>query len=126
MLSGCSTTLVVHVAGPLHEPVFTPERRAGPVCLSELTIQMGSAAPSLDGLEVWKIEGRDGECVRFSQLVYGNAPSGFVELVAAKPLQEGIVYSAVARGDIRGPLGAVWIGGGDYIFEDGAWRPSGS
>ncbi|HYC67883.1 hypothetical protein [Brevundimonas sp.] len=122
LLAGCSTTLLVHVAGPLHQPVFTPERRAGPVCFSELTIQAGPTAPLSEDLVVWRIEGRDGGCVRFGPLVYGEAPSGAVELVAAKPLREGVVYSATARGDIRGPFGAIWIGGGAYVFEEGAWR----
>ena len=126
LLAGCSTTLLVSVAGPLHEPVFTPERRAGPICLSELTVRVDQPAPSSDAQEVWKIEGRDGQCVRFTQLVYGKAPAEFVERIPARPLREGVVYSAVARGDIRGPLGAVWIGGGVYVFEDGAWRPAGS
>jgi hypothetical protein len=126
LIAGCSTTLLVHVAGPLHEPVFTPERRAGPVCFSELTIQAGPPAPLSDDMMVWRIEGQDGECVRFGQLVYGKVPSGAVELVAAKPLREGVVYSAVARGDIGGPLGAIWIGGGAYVFEGGAWRQAGS
>jgi len=75
---------------------------------------------------VWRLEGRDGECVRFERLVYGEAPSGTVEHVAAKPLREGIVYSAMAQGDIRGPFGAVWIGGGSYVFRDGAWRLAGA
>ena len=125
LLAACSTTLLVNVAGPLHEPVFTPERRAGPVCLSELTVQIGPPAPPSDDLVVWKIEGGHGECIRFGRLVYGKAPSGFVELVPAKPLREGVVYSAMARGDIRGPLGAIWVGGGAYIFENGAWRATG-
>ena len=119
LLWGCSTILAINVSGDLQQPVITPERRAGPVCVSNLTIYRGS-----EDQVVWKIEGRDGVCVQFGRLVYGQAPEGFVERVTAAPLEAGIVYSAQGRGDIRGPLGAIWVGGGAYVFRDGAWSPA--
>ena len=120
-LCGCSTILVLTVSGQLQQPVITPERRAGPVYLSNLTIYRGPDSGSED-LVVWKIEGRDGECVRFTRLVYGQTPEGFLEIIPALALEAGVVYSARARGDIRGPLGAIWVGGGSYIFSEDAWR----
>ncbi|MDP3080538.1 MAG: hypothetical protein Q8M90_06900 [Brevundimonas sp.] len=120
-LSGCSTILLVNVSGELQRPVFTPERRAGPICLSTLTIHKAVESQP-EGQPVWKIEARNGECIGFARLAYGDAPDGFVELVAAMPLESGVVYSARGRGDIRGPLGAIWVGGGTYIFSGDAWR----
>lgn len=120
-LSGCSTILVVNVSGELQRPVFTPERRAGPICLSTLTIHKAVESQP-EGQPVWKIEARKGECIGFARLAYGEAPDGFVELIPAAPLVPEVVYSARGRGDIRGPLGAIWVGGGSYIFSGDAWR----
>ena len=120
-LSGCSTILVVNVSGELQRPVFTPEHRAGPICLSRLTIyRVVDAQP--DGQPVWKIEARNGECIGFARLAYGEAPHGFVELIPAASLEAGVVYSASGQGEIRGPLGAIWVGGGSYVFSEDAWR----
>ena len=122
LLAGCSTVLLMTVAGPLDAPVLTPERRAGPVCLSELTIRRAGAPQASDDNVVWKIKGRDEECIGFDRLVYGQVPAGFNELAVTRPLEEGVIYTAMARGDIQGPLGALWAGGGAYFFEQGRWR----
>ncbi|MEG2312795.1 hypothetical protein [Brevundimonas sp.] len=58
------------------------------------------------------------------KVVYGQAPAGFETAVAASPLRAGVRYYVSASGRTGGPLTRVpWMGGGDYIFEDGAWRP---
>lgn len=125
LLAGCSTILSMNIDGPLQAPVVTPERRAGPVCLSELIIRREGEPRNSGESIVWQIEGRDGECIRFDRIVYGQAPAGFDEITDARLLEEGVVYTVMALGGIRGPFGALWSGGGAYVFERGGWRAAG-
>lgn len=42
----------------------------------------------------------------------------------AAALKSGVRYAIVGYGLTRGLGGVPWIGGDDFVFEDGQWRPA--
>lgn len=124
LLTACSAMIGVHIGGSLEQPmarfgndVAKPEK----VCVDALSVQDVSHSRMAP---VWSIQAEGGRCRRLEQVIYGQAPKGFATAVAAMPLRAGIRYYVRASGQTGGPLTRVpWMGGGDYIFEDGAWSP---
>ena len=124
LLAACSAMIGVHIGGSLEQPVARfgndvakPEK----ACVNAFSVQEVShprMAP------VWSVQAEGGRCRRLEQVIYGQDPKGFETAVAAMPLRAGVRYYVRASGHTGGPLTRVpWMGGGDYIFEDGAWRP---
>lgn len=124
LLAACSAMMGVQIDGSLEQPVARfgndpakPEK----ACVNSLVVREQlpeRMAP------VWSIQTVGGNCRKLDQVTYGQAPAGFETAVAATPLRAGVGYYVSASGQTGGPLSRVpWMGGGDYIFEDGAWRP---
>jgi len=124
LLAACSAMIGVHIGGSLEQPVARfgndptkPEK----ACVDSLVVREllpDHMAP------VWSIQTVGGHCRKLDQVAYGQAPAGFETTVAVTPLRAGVRYYVSASGQTGGPLSRVpWRGGGDYIFEDGAWRP---
>ncbi len=115
----------VHIGGSLEQPVARfgndpakPEK----ACVDSLVVREqlpDRMAP------VWSVQTVGGNCRKLGQMTYGQLPAGFETVVSAMPLRAGVRYYVSASGQTGGPLTRVpWMGGGDYIFEDGAWRPA--
>jgi len=125
LLAGCSAMIAVQVSGPLEQPVVrfgNDPAQTEKVCVSALSVE---ELPYGRAAVVWSLETVDGGCRRLEQIVYGQVPEGFKTVVEAVPLRAGVRYSVTASGQTGGLVTRVpWRGGGDYIFENGAWRPA--
>lgn len=125
LLTACSAMIGVHIGGSLEQPmarfgndVAKPEK----VCVDALSVQDVSHSRMAP---VWSIQAEGGRCRRLEQVIYGQAPKGFETIVPASPLRAGVRYYVSASGAQRGVMrGVPWMGGGDYIFENGEWHPA--
>ena len=124
-VAACSAMIPVRISGSLEAPTATfGSDRAKPAkaCLDGLAVHEMSNAMMRP---VWSIEARGRECRDLRQVVYGEAPEGFETTVSPVPLKPGVRYAVVGYGLTGGPLSRVpWRGGGDFVFEDGQWRPA--
>ena len=115
----------VHISGSLAQLTASfglDPTRPEKACLGGLAVHELSNAMMRP---VWSIEARGRECRDLRQVVYGETPEGFETTVAPIPLKPGVRYAVVGYGLTGGPLSRVpWRGGGDFIFEDGQWRPA--
>lgn len=115
----------VHIGGGLEQPtaIFGLDpARPEKVCVGGLTMHEKSDDV---GRPVWIIGARGRECRSLKQVVYGHAPDGFDTVVPAAVLKSGVRYTVVGYGLTGGPLARTpWHGGGDFVFEDGQWRPA--
>jgi hypothetical protein len=114
----------LHISGSLEQPTATfgvdparPER----VCVSSLAVHEMSDAMMRP---VWTISTTGRDCRRVKQAVYGQAPEGFATDVPAQMLKPGVRYTVAGHGWTSWPAAVPWSGGGDFIFQDGEWRPA--
>lgn len=125
LLAACSAMIGLHIGGSLEQPVARfgndvakPEK----VCVDSLVVW--EQLPD-HMVPVWSIHTVGANCRKLDQVTYGQVPAGFAADVVAMPLRAGARYYVSASGQTGGPLTRVpWMGGGDYIFEGGAWRPA--
>lgn len=115
----------VHISGALAQPTATfglDPARPEKACVGGLAVHEKSDAMMRP---VWTISARGRECRTLKQVVYGQAPDGFDTDVPAAALKSGVRYTLVGYGLTGGPLARTpWRGGGDFIFEEGQWRPA--
>lgn len=117
--------IAVQISGSLEQPVArfgNDPAKTEKVCVSTISVE---ELPYSSTTGVWSLETADGGCRRLEQIVYGQAPEGFRTVIEAVPLRAGVRYSVTASGQTGGLVTRVpWRGGGDYVFESGAWRPA--
>lgn len=121
-LAACSAMIPVTIGGSLEHPTATfgvdPGKREK-ACLGGLAVHEAANAMMRP---VWTVSAHGRDCRRLKQVVYGQAPGGFVADVPAQALKPGVRYSVVGYGWTGWPAATPWRGGGDFIFEDGQWR----
>lgn len=125
LLAACSAMIGVQISGSLEQPIARfgndpakPEK----ACVDALAVQEMTHTRMAP---VWSVQVAGSKCRRLEQVHYGQAPQGFETTVAASPLRAGVRYYVFASGRTGGPLSRVpWRGGGEYIFENGEWRPA--
>ncbi|MFK4057603.1 hypothetical protein [Brevundimonas sp. NPDC046655] len=123
-VAACSAMIPVRISGSLEQPMATfgvdpvrPER----VCVSSLAVHETSNAMMRP---VWTVSARGRDCRKLTQVVYGQAPKGFVADGPAQALKPGVRYLVVGHGRTSWSAAVPWNGGEDFIFEDGQWRPA--
>lgn len=125
LLAACSAMIGVHIGGSLEQPVArfgNDPAKPETVCVDAIAVQELTHTRMAP---VWSARASGDRCRRLALITYGQVPKGFETAVEAAPLREGVRYYVSASGKTGGPLTRVpWMGGGDYIFEDGAWRPA--
>lgn len=126
LLVGCSAMIGVHISGSLEQPVArfgNDPLKTERACVDTISVQEMTNARMAP---VWSASTGEGRCRGLEQVVYGQAPKGFETTVEAVPLRAGVRYYVSASGRTGSVLMRVpWRGGGEYIFENGTWRPAG-
>ena len=124
-MAACSAVIPVIISGDPERPTASfgaDPARPEKACLGGLAVHELSNAMMRP---VWSIEARGRDCRGLRQIVYGETPDGFATTVSPVPLKPGVRYAVVGYGLTGGALSRIpWRGGGDFIFEDGQWRPA--
>ena len=113
--TGCTYRIPISLEGELAAPVVRVERvgwvRAFQPCVLRLRVSRVT-----DDAALWSVRVADGaSCVKLHEVVYGQAPEGFVAVDPVQPLAAGVVYRLEALG---------YGGGGrtEVTYTRGAWR----
>ena len=112
----------MRISGSLDQPTATfgvEPTRLEKACVSSLAVHEMSNAMMRP---VWTVSARGRDCRKLTRIVYGQTPAGFDADVPAQALKPGVRYSVVGHGWTSWPAAVPWIGGDDFVFEDGQWR----
>ena len=123
---GCSEFREVLITGDLQQPAFAVVRsgsdRPMRACINWIAVFDTELGPG-QASAVWRVRSPGDRCVQVGSIVYGQTPDGFIVDSPARPLRAGKVYEAGGHGWTGGFASVPWMGGGRYVFRDGAWRP---
>ena len=124
----CSVAAGIRLSGTLERPeaVVTDIEDGGPwrrACVDRIEVWREGDPRSQ---RHWAIEVDGDDCIWLTRIAYGEVPEGFVERAAPGPLEAGVRFEVFAHGWTRGFASVPWVAGGNYIFENGAWRPAAS
>lgn len=113
----------VRISGSLERPIatFGLDPAKSEACVGGLAVYELSDAMMRP---VWTISATGRECRKLTQVVFGRVPKGFDTDVPAAALKPGVRYAVVGYGLTGGLSRVPWRGGGDFVFENGLWRPA--
>jgi hypothetical protein len=125
LTAGCSEMRGVRISGDLDQPSVAVVRagsdRAMRACVDWIAVfdtERGRGPASA----VWRVRSPDDRCVHIGPVVYGQTPDGFIVDTPPQPLRAGAIYEAGGHGWTGGLASVPWMGGGRFVFENGAWR----
>ena len=123
--SSCSQLLTLELTGSLERPevviVNQVSGRLGRACVKEIEVWNDQART---GRAHWSVRAAGERCVRIERIVYGETPTGFIEVVAPAPLAADIRFSILAGGWSGGFANVPWRGGAKMQYGADGWRPT--